>query len=374
MGIKEDTQTLNNLAVQKVGLLLGVKLPAKGMSRCPLPAHDDATPSFEVRAGGIRWICYGCNRKGGAIDFVMAIRRLSFLEAKRWLAQASGLLDQINRQELRAHILPRATERGAPQPFSLGRRVELPHFATASLSTLNSNNQVTETQPDHELYAALLAVAPLLTTGKDYLLARCLSAEIITRFAVGQMPNNSAITELIRHFGFERVAASGLLIQSSTHDRYMTIFPPGALLFPYTEKGQIVYLQARGIAGGVKGSRWRNLNYRRRRIYNSDILVAPKIGRVGICEGAIDVLSAAQLGCDAIGLIGVGAQLTEDQIMALRGRQVDLLLDWDKAGDKRAVTLRKELARFGVAATRKTSPQSGATDVNDYLCEGNTSL
>ncbi|MBK6800259.1 MAG: toprim domain-containing protein [Novosphingobium sp.] len=359
MGAREDTKSLNNLAIQAVGALLGAKLPAQGMARCPLPYHNDTTPSFEIRSGGLRWICYRCDEKGGAIDLVIAARRLPFSEAKQWLAEASGLFARPLRQGVQqrrrppAPVVPRQSLRPtqSPVPTDLG-----------------------ETQADHELYASLLGAAPLLSTGRNYLLGRSLSDRIIARFAVGQMPSVDAMIRLVDQFGFARVEASGLLTKTSTRDRYWPIFPAGALLFPYLEGGRVAYLQARIIMGEAKGSRWRNLNHRKRRLFNTDVLVASSTNHVAICEGAIDVLSAAELGRDAIGLIGVSARLTDAEMIALRGKQVDLLLDWDEAGDKRAVTLRKELSRFGVAATRKTAPKSGAKDVNDYLREGNASI
>lgn len=165
-----------------------------------------------------------------------------------------------------------------------------------------------------------------------------------------------------------------MLSKRSTENRYWPIFPADALLFPYLETGNITYFQARVPNEAVKEGRWRNLNHRRRRLYNIDVLADTGIKRVAICEGAIDVLSAKQLGCDAIGLIGISARLSDKEAMSLRGRQVDLLLDWDAPGEKRATMLRRELARFGVASTRKSAPQSGAKDVNDYLREGNSRL
>ena len=37
------------------------------VGRCPLPDHDDETPSFYIYPLG-RWWCYGCGRGGDAID------------------------------------------------------------------------------------------------------------------------------------------------------------------------------------------------------------------------------------------------------------------------------------------------------------------
>ena len=128
-------------------------------------------------------------------------------------------------------------------------------------------------------------------------------------------------------------------------------------------------MQARSFKQTNKASRWRNLNYRKRRIYNSDIISNANIRTISICEGVIDALSAIQLGQEAIGLIGVSAELSEDQLANLRGKQVNLLLDWDPPGEKRSRSILKELQRFGIAATRKASPSATANDINDYLQE-----
>jgi DNA primase len=354
MGAREDTQILNGLTVQAVGSLLGIKLPAKGMARCPFTGHDDDAPSFEVRQRGRRWICYGCDKAGGAIDLVMAYQGKPFPEAKRWLAEKNGLGSPVLRK------MPSQTG----HQYKHSPRQHLPEPDKAA----------EEAPPDHALYSALLAHAPLRKTGADYLRGRGLSDTILARFAIGQMPSIAMIRELIEEFDFARVEACGLLTKQSTLDRYWPVFPEGALLFPYFESGQITYFQARAMDDSVKGNRWRNLNHRRRRLYNADTLTDKSVRRVAICEGAVDVLSATQLGCEAVGLIGITAKLLDVEVMALRGRQVDLLLDWDDPGEKRATTLRKELARFGVAATRKSAPRSSVKDVNDYLREGNTRL
>lgn len=345
MGAREVIQALNDLGVTAVGDLLGLELPSRGMARCPFSDHSDNKPSFEVRGGGRRWICYSCDRYGGAIDLVMTVRGLSFLDARRWLAQRSGI--RIDGGRTRANG-PARQLKGRPPII---------------------DREAVETPPDHAIYAAYAAIAPLVASGRQYLRRRAFEDAVIARFGVGQAPGIDAVRTLIGEFGFERVRAAGLLIQGATPERPKPIFPPGALVFPYFEAGSIAYLQARLIVDGINGSRWRNLNHRRRRLYNVDVLAQPDIRRVAICEGAIDVLSATQLGWDAVGLIGVSAQLTEPQIISLRRRQVDLLLDWDPAGEKRAVRLQSELARYGVATTRKTRPSTTAGDVNDYLRE-----
>ena len=130
-----------------------------------------------------------------------------------------------------------------------------------------------------------------------------------------------------------------------------------------------MYFQARLISESADQGKWRNLNHRKRRIYNIDAMLEGESKRLAICEGVMDTLSAIELGYSAIGLMGVNAWLSEEQISGLRGREVDILLDWDPPGETHADELQKELRKFGIASTRKSRPSPAAKDVNDYLME-----
>jgi DNA primase len=353
MDVREATQALNSLTLETVGNFLGIKLPANGMVRCPLPNHDDGTPSFEVRHGGRRWVCYACNLSGGAIDFVKAYHNVEFMVAKTWLMDKCGYAIGGNQRHPSGTIGSRTKSRSQP---------------------IEKNIEFHESPPDNELYQELLARSPLRKTGLEYLQGRGISNPIIDRFAIGQMPSTSIVHELVREFGFERVETSGLLTKKSTPNRLRSILPQDAVLFPYIEGGEISYFQSRGLGDTDKSNRWRNLNHRRMRIYNIDILEDSTIDRLAICEGVLDALSSTQLGCEAIGFIGASAPFSESDMISMRGKQVEILLDWDDAGEKRATALRKDLSRFGVSATRRFAPRSGAKDVNDYLREGHISL
>ena len=347
-----DTQKLNNINIKTVGSLLGINLPAKGMTHCPFPDHNDSTPSFEVRNQGRRWVCYGCDRRGGAIDLVMEYYGKTFIEAKRWLAEQSGYAGHAT-----MHLSSRL-KRAPVSPTTSAREDFVKHV---------------EEQSDHEVYHFLLSNSPLRNTGANYLAKRGLSKIVLDRFRVGQMPNTSTIRDMVSKFGFERIKKGGLLTRKSNSIHFSPVFLPNSILFPFFEEGKITYFQGRKICDHDK-MRWTNLNQRRQRVYNVDILKNKKIARIAICEGVIDVLSATQLKCEAIGLIGVSASLSETQISKLMGRQIDLLLDWDVAGERRSAKMRRELSLFGVIATRRTVPRGTVNDVNDYLQLGKTRI
>jgi len=55
-------------ATEYVAILARVDVPTGGMVRCPLPGHEDRTPSFHADAGDRGWYCHGCGKGGGVID------------------------------------------------------------------------------------------------------------------------------------------------------------------------------------------------------------------------------------------------------------------------------------------------------------------
>ena len=345
MGFREDTAALNRMTIQTVGSLLGLRLPPRGMIHCPFPDHNDRTPSFQVGNAGNRWVCYGCQRRGGPIDFVKIYHGTNFPDAKRWLAAHAGISTTSLRATSR-HTKVRPIDDSSP----------------------SATDEAVESPPDTELYEALLRQAPLQASGMQYLLKRGLSKKIISDFRIGQLSDcTHLIWDIIHTYGYQRVDTAGLLTKSSTRRKWQSLFPPQSLLFPFFEDGHVVYLQVRRLFGSAVQGRWRNLNHRKRRIYNFDAIFNNKRTPFAICEGAIDTLSAIEFGYDAIGLMGVNMELKEEHMRRLRDKQVVILLDWDSMGETRSTKLQNELRRLGIASTRKRCPSPDVKDVNGYL-------
>ena len=308
--------------------------------------HDDNKPSFEVKTPGNRWRCYGCDRGGGSIDFVKTYKALSFLEAKRWLAGHAGI-----------------SSSASPRPRTNTPRKLIKPYKTEYRS---------ETPPDHDVYEQLLQVAVLKPSGRQYLMERCISSTTIATFGIGQVTDPYAILKtLLNSYSFARLNDAGLLTTHSTLRNPRFLFPAESLLFPFFEHGRVAYLQARVIKSFDSTKKWRNLNRRTPRIYNVDALIDSKASALDICEGVIDTLSAIELGRRAIGLMGIGFTLSTDQLIRLRGRQVNILLDWDRPGDTKSAELKRKMRRLGIVSTRKNRPSPRAQDLNEYLVELN---
>lgn len=344
MNFRRQTEEFNRIPIQTVASLLGVTLPQAGTARCPFPDHDDRNPSFEIKASGTRWICYSCNRSGGSIDFVKTYKGLDFLSAKAWLAEQA----RIDIKSSNQFVPPKIT----------------------GTTEAQRKETTSETAPDVDVYQRFLELCALRRDGRLYFASRAISDQTVESFRIGQLHDARAVlASLVRAFGFSRVEKAGLLTKSSTRTTARLVFLEGSLVFPFLENGRVAYLQTRTFGRAERYGKWRNLYHRQRRIYNVDALTLSTSHPFAICEGIMDTLSAVELDYNTIGFMGVTAKLTADQIEKLRGKEVDILLDWDAQGEARAAKLQKELNRYGVVSTRKSRPSERASDLNEYLME-----
>ncbi|MBM3313765.1 DNA primase, partial [candidate division WOR-3 bacterium] len=74
--------------------LVGAYVPLKQAGRyykglCPF--HTERTPSFHVNPERQTYHCFGCGTGGTAIRFVMAVEKLEFPEAVKFLAKRLGI-------------------------------------------------------------------------------------------------------------------------------------------------------------------------------------------------------------------------------------------------------------------------------------------
>jgi hypothetical protein len=76
-------------------ILLGQTVPrSSGMVRCPLPGHEDRTPSCRVTSDV--FYCFGCGRGGSVVD----------LAAELWGIEPRGAGYFEIRERLESELLP----------------------------------------------------------------------------------------------------------------------------------------------------------------------------------------------------------------------------------------------------------------------------
>lgn len=77
--------------VDIVGEYLQLKPAGSGSFKACCPFHQEKTPSFYVNRQRQSWHCFGCDKGGDLISFVMAMEGMEFRDALELLAQKSGI-------------------------------------------------------------------------------------------------------------------------------------------------------------------------------------------------------------------------------------------------------------------------------------------
>ena len=333
-GELEEIKRIPILAVAKE---LGIAL-RNGSCRCPLPGHDDRSPSFLVNAITNTWRCYACDVSGSVIDLVMRMNDWDFGRSVAWI---------------RARYLSGGT---VLRP-TLNRRARVNQGG----SVVNADYR-----PDPELYGWVMERCPLGPEGIAYFDGRAISEATLRAFRSGQVSDRAHLAEsTVAAFGFVRVQAAGLLTKRSSPCRPVCVFPSGSVVFPFLRAGECQYLQARLIIGSG-ARRWINLSGIHSPTFNADVLDNPSAVNVVLCEGISDTLSAAEMGRNAIGLLGAGASFSDEDAALLRRKDVYVVADRDKAGQRMGTRLHGQLARLGVRPTVQRLPE-GCGDLNEYL-------
>ena len=81
------------------------------------PFHNEKTPSFCIYPENNSFFCFGCNKGGDVISFVMGVENLDFAEAVKFLAQRAGMAlpedgADLSMSRLRTRILEINRESG----------------------------------------------------------------------------------------------------------------------------------------------------------------------------------------------------------------------------------------------------------------------
>lgn len=282
------------------------------------PFHNEKSPSFVVYPENNSFYCFGCNKGGDVISFVMGVENLDFTEAVKLLAQRSGMTlpeegGDFSMSRLRTRILEINRESG--------------RFYFGALST------------------------PEGKAGLNYFKSRGLDPKTIRHFGLGYAPDSAfALTNHLRELGYtkDELLQSDMVRLSKNgnlYDRYRN-----RVMFPIIDlRGNVVAFGGRVLGDGTpkyintsdtpvyhKGSGLFALNFAKNA--NSEQLI--------LAEGYMDVIALHRAGfTNAIATLGTA--LTEEQARVMRryAKEVVICYDSDQAGRRatqRAIPLLKD--------------------------------
>ena len=291
-----------------------IKLERKGRRYFALcPFHNEKSPSFSIEPSKQLFYCFGCNKGGSVIQFIMGIENLDFLEALRFLADRAGI------------VLPEPDDTKEKEKSILRKQI------------LDINKEAAR------FFFSALA-------GKDgaraqaYLIKRGLIEKTLRQFGLGFAPRGwNDLTKILSKKGVknELLLASGLSLQTKTGelvDRFRN-----RIMFPIFDiRGNII-----GFGGRVIDDtqpKYMNspdtLVYNKsRELYGLNYARQSKSKRLLIVEGYMDVISLHQAGID-YAVASLGTALTQSQAWILKKYAEEVIIAYDSDSAGQAATLR----------------------------------
>ncbi len=329
------------IPILELAAKLGLSLKGRTASCYNLSAHkngSDNNPSLTFYPATDSYYCFSCRVSGDAITLVMKVKGFSFKQAVNFLMTMAS---------------------SSPRP------------------TLTSQTYSEECSPSprsKEVYQRLLELSnpPTVTSpGGQYLLNRKISLEVAQKSHVLEMLNPNAIwQQLEKQFTVTELQAAGLRSSKGNF-----LFYYHQMLFFYMQDGRPQYVMARDIKKAqslLKGDVQKPHTPKELAL----MLVKPPVpymvefldespGKVMLCEGHIDTLSAIQLGNKAIGVAGAMAFRPEWVSLFRKVSHVTVAFDNDDAGRRNAAELQAQFRMQGIKADAKIPAQ--VKDINDIL-------
>ena len=274
------------------------------------PFHNEKTPSFHVVPDKKMYHCFGCGQGGSAINFVMEIEKIGFVDAVVQLAKKSGVEVVYDGN---AVVQENPLEKKKDEIFDLYSR-----------TSGTFHYFLTETE-----------------MGKfalDYLCSRGVTKEIIEKFQLGYSPaERTWLKKFLRkkNYSNEFLNESGLFSK-----KYPDIaFFSDRLMFPiFNRKNQVVAFGGRILRG--EGPKYLNsgemIQYKKGETLYAFNFAKESIRKekaVIFCEGYMDVIAYHQAGITNA-VAPLGTALTEGQVSIISSfvDTVYLSMDSDEAG------------------------------------------
>ena len=316
-----------------------VRLNKKGNNYWGLcPFHSEKTASFSVSPDKQICYCFGCHKGGGAINFLMEMENLSFVEAVQQLAQRAGM--QVPESD-----------------YDKGRK--------------ERRERLLEMNKEAARYFHAQLYAPGGAQALDYLRRRGLSQGTLTNFGLGFAPDSwDGLLNALAEKGYDKkmVLEGGLAVSNDKgriYDRFRN-----RVMFPIIDvRGSVI-----GFGGRVMDdSKPKYLNSPEGPVYNKsrnlfalNIAKKTKEGRIILTEGYMDTIALHQAGFDCA-VASLGTALTADhaQLLARYTKEAVIAYDGDGAGVAAAQRAIPLLEKAGLKV--KVLQMRGAKDPDEFI-------
>ncbi|MDZ4860576.1 MAG: DNA primase [Candidatus Hydrogenedentes bacterium] len=329
--------------VELIGAALELKPSGGGRFLGLCPFHNEKTPSFNVSRDRQQFYCFGCEKGGDAISFLIEHEGLTFPEAMRKLADRAGI------------TLPSPTDHDNKEDYLRRQLIELSSFAAG--------------------YFADMLKDPLKGgAARTYLKTRNLKPETHRRFGIGYAPDGwSSLLDAARVKGYRDAVldASGLVKRGERGSFYDTF--RNRLIVPIRDvSGNVVAFGGRDLAGD---SQAKYINSPESMIYKKGRILyglyeardaMRKEKRALLVEGYFDLMRCFDEGvCNVIATCGTALTSEQAQLIRRYVPEVIVVFDGDAAGIRAALRGIAILTAAGLTVRAMTLPDGN--DPDDYI-------
>lgn len=273
------------------------------------PFHREKSPSFSVSPSKQIFHCFGCQKGGDVITFMMEIEKLGYVDAIRKLAERIGY-------DLPETTDPRERERA------------------------QSRKRLIELSKEAARFYYLALQSPKGRACREYLDARKLSVAVQRQFGLGYAPDDwQGLWDHLQSKGYsvDECERSGLF-KKNRNGGYYDLFR-GRLMFPIIDvTNQVIAFGGRVLDDSSPkyiNSPETEIYTKGRHTFGLNIAKKSKSESFIVVEGYMDVIALHQGGIDEA-VACLGTALTPEQVQLLKRykEQLILSLDSDAAGQE----------------------------------------
>lgn len=314
-------QLLNGLSIEDVvGDYVSLKRSGSRYKGC-CPFHDEKTPSFVVSPGMGIYKCFGCQKGGNAIQFMMDIENMNFVEAAKSLAKRYGV--ELIETNVENQDLYQEAQR---QKESLQIAVDFAQsFFVSQLFDTDEGKAI----------------------GLPYFKERGFTVDTIKKWGLGYSPESWEAMSTASHnkgYGADVMVKAGLLKQRDNGTHY-DLFRFRVMFSIFAVTGKVIGFAGRKMSSTDPSPKY--VNSPETELYKkSDVLFGlfqaknamKKFDKVYMTEGYTDVITLHQSGIENV-VASSGTALTPGQIKLLKRftSNVTVVYDGDKAGIKASI-------------------------------------
>ena len=328
-----------------------VALKSKGTNMWGLcPFHDEKTPSFSVNHSMGIFKCFGCQKGGNAIGFIMAMEGLDYREAIVYLADKYGVT--------------------IPDDASTQAEDQLKHKKERVSNILKEAARFYYKSYHDE------------DTGKparEYAKRRGLDKETLDHFGIGYSPLGwDTLYKHLKDKGYtdDEMMDSGIFIRSRKNDNILDLFR-GRLMFPiFDPMGNIIAFGGRAL--GDEKPKYVNspdsLVYKKQNhFYAMNFAKKEKSSSLIVVEGYMDAIAMHRAGFrNTVASLGTAFTDAQLRLCSRYAKEVVFFFDADNAGQEAALRaihmMSKALRKLsGVELRIKIAKVPDGKDPDEYI-------